>query len=63
MSIHQYFKPVNGLPDPKGLLSASISTAAIASANQDVQKVIGNYEKKKRGPYKKYVVHTLVTDY
>ena len=37
MSIRCYFKPVNGLPDPRGQLSQSIPPAAIAEANRLVQ--------------------------
>ena len=55
MSIRRFFKPINGLPDPKGSLSAAIPFAAVASANWEVQKVMDS-GKKKRGPYKKYVL-------
>ena len=47
-------KPINGIPDLKGLLSATMASAAIASANREVLKVIKPCEKK-RGLYKKYV--------
>ena len=40
MSIRRFFKPIDGLPDPKGSLSAAIPSAAIASANREVQKVM-----------------------
>ena len=53
MSIRRFFKPVDGLPDPKGSLSGVIPSAAIASANREVQKVMDSG--KKRGPYEKYV--------
>ena len=33
MSIRRYLKPIDGLPDPKGSLSTTIPSAAIASAN------------------------------
>ena len=52
MSIRRYLKPIDGLPDLKGSLSTTIPSAAIASANREVQKAIGS-GKKKRGPYKK----------
>ena len=52
MSIRRYFKPVDGLPDPQGSLSRAIPSAAITSANLEVQKVM-EFAKKKRGPYKK----------
>ena len=54
MSIQQFFKPINEIPDLKGSLSATMPSAAIASANQEVLKVIKPCEKK-RGPYKEYV--------
>ena len=38
MSIRRYFKPVSGLPDPRGHLSQSIPPAAIAEANRLVQE-------------------------
>ena len=33
MSIRQYLKPIDGLPDPKRSLSTTIPSATIASAN------------------------------
>ena len=39
MSIHRYLKPIDGLPDPKGLLSTTISSAAIASANREDRRL------------------------
>ena len=38
MSIQTYFKPKDGLPNPKGLLSLSISSQAIAPASSEVAK-------------------------
>ena len=38
MSIRRYLKPVNGLPNPRGSLSANLPSAAIASANREVEK-------------------------
>ena len=35
MSIRQYLKLIDGLPDPKGSLSTTIPSAAIASANRE----------------------------
>ena len=52
MSIRQYFKPMDGLPNPKGSLSACISSGAIASANREVEKALKSRKEKKRGPYK-----------
>ena len=39
MFILKYFKRCEELPDPRGLLSSSISSAAIAAANSKVRKV------------------------
>ena len=50
MSIRNYFKPKDGLPDPKGSLSRSLPSHAIALVNKEVAKAIN--EKggtKKRG--------------
>ena len=52
MSMRQYFKPVDGLPDPQGSPSRAIPSAVIVSANLEVQKVMDS-AKKKRSPYKK----------
>ena len=51
MSLLQYMTPTNGLPDPRGSLSTTISRQAIAAANQEIQKELNA---KKRGQYKKY---------
>ena len=51
MSILNYFKPKDGLPDPKGPLSRSVSSRAIATANSEVEKVIGGSADKRRGEY------------
>ena len=53
MALLRYFKPKEGLPDPKGSLSLSVPSQAIYMANKEVQAVIDK-EKKQRGPYKKY---------
>ena len=55
MSLRQYFKSRDGLPDPKGSLSSRLPSLAIASANREVQKVLEKSQNpaKKRGPYKK----------
>ena len=45
MSIRSYFQPENGLPDPKGSLSCSLPSQAIALANKEVEKVIGRTKK------------------
>uniref|UniRef100_A0A1X7V5Y1 Uncharacterized protein n=1 Tax=Amphimedon queenslandica TaxID=400682 RepID=A0A1X7V5Y1_AMPQE len=52
MALLRYFKPVNGVPDPRGSLSSSIPSSVIAEANAQVVKEV---EKgKKRGPYQSY---------
>ena len=43
----------DGLPDPKGSLSTSLLSKAIALANKEVEKVITSEEGKKRGQYKR----------
>ena len=53
MALFRYFKPIDGLPDPRGTLSTSILLTAIAQANHEVQKATGS-KKKKLGPYKRY---------
>ena len=45
MSIGSYFQPENGIPDPKGSLSCSLLSQAIALANKEVEKVIGRTKK------------------
>ncbi len=52
MSIRSFFKPKDGLPDPKGSLSACLPSQAIALANKEVEKA-RNEEGKKRGQYKR----------
>ena len=58
MSIRRYFKPVSGLPDPRGRLSQSIPPAAIAEANRLVQEAAHQSSaesmSRKRRPYKTY---------
>ena len=53
MALLRYLNPQNGLPDPRGSLSSTIPTQAIAQANEQVQEAI-HTEKEIRGPYKKY---------
>ena len=50
MSIRTYFKPKDGLPNPKGPLSQLIPSQAIALANIEVAKATGD-KRKKRGLY------------
>ena len=52
MSLLRYLKPIDGLPDPKGYLSTTMSREDITAANQEVQKELN--ATKKRGQYKKY---------
>jgi len=54
MSIRSYFKPKDGLPDPKGSLSSCLPSQAIALANKEVEKLAS--EKgigKQRGQYRR----------
>ena len=51
MSLRRYLKLKGGLPDPRGPLSASMSPAAIASANREVE--MAKKTPAKRGTYKK----------
>ena len=50
MLILTYFKPKDGLPNPKGPLSLSIPSQAIALANSEVAKATTD-KSKKCGPY------------
>jgi hypothetical protein len=52
MSLLQYFKPRDGLPDPRGPLCNSVASNAIAMANREVEKEIAK-RKKKRGRYRR----------
>ena len=54
MALLHNMKPVGGLPDPRGSLSSSIPTQAIAEANKEVHKAVGAADKGKHGPYKWY---------
>ena len=56
MSILSFFKPKDGLPDPKGSLSRSLPSGAIALANKEVENIINEKVAtaggtKKRGQY------------
>ena len=42
MCLFRYLKPVGGLPDPRGELSAWISSRVIAEAKKEVQQAINN---------------------
>ena len=65
MALLHYMKPVGGLPDPRGSLSSSIPTQAIAEANKEVQKAVGTVDGGKRGPYKRYssTLHAEIAKY
>ena len=51
MALLRYLKPRDGLPDPRGALSLSMPSQAIAEANREVQEATN---KVKWGPYKRY---------
>ena len=51
--IRRYFKQRDGLPDPKGFLSACLPSQAIALANKEVEKTMEAVKVTKRGPYVK----------
>jgi hypothetical protein len=56
MSLRQYLKPRDGLPDANGSLSTSVPPRAITNANKEVTKVLKEMQtsqNKKRGVYKK----------
>ena len=55
MSLLHYFKKKDGLPDPKGPLSQSLSSRAISAANSEVAKVLSDSSSgsKECGEYKK----------
>ena len=57
MALLKYLK-VNkdGLPNPKGSLSGTIPSCAIARANREVQQLLSQENGGKRGPYKKYII-------
>ena len=58
MSLLNYLsrKRGNNLPDPRGTLSNSVPSRAIARANHEVEAEMERIRKadKKRGPYKRY---------
>ena len=53
MSLLKYFRRKEELPDPKGSLSLSVPSRAIASANKEVEKELRKSKNKKRGTYHK----------
>ena len=60
MDLLKYFKQ-KGLPNPRGLLSTSISPLAIVSANREVEEEIKKTKEKKCGPYKKHGSSSPIT--
>ncbi len=52
MDLLRYLQPRDGLPDPRGALSLSVPSSAIAEANRKVQEATS--KTKKWGPYKRY---------
>ena len=54
MALLRYMKAIGSLPDPRGSLSHSILTQAIAEANKEVEKVMAGDKLTKRGSYTKY---------
>lgn len=53
MALLKYLKPIRGLSDPKGSLSATILSPAISEANKQVERELQNAASHKRGPYLK----------
>ena len=55
MGLWKYLRRKEDLPDPKGSLSSSISSQAIASVNREVEKALEKdlLKNKKRGPHRK----------
>ena len=53
MALLKYLVPKDGLPDPKGSLSQSIPSRAIAAANNEVTKATSG-AMNKCGPYRRY---------
>ena len=57
MSIGNYFRPSNGLPEPNGSLSLHTPLQAIALANKEVEKVLNEgskVDKMKHGKYNRW---------
>ncbi len=64
MSIRQYFKPVNGLPDSRGTLSKSIPSNVIDAVNTEVARAMeesGN--SKQRGSYNRCMSRSYVVEF
>ena len=55
MALLRYLQSRDGLPDPRGPLSSTISAQAIAEVNREVQEATSIGSKRtERGPYKRY---------
>jgi len=54
MALLRWLQPRNGLPDPRGSLSSSILSQAIAAANREVEEAIRTASSGKRAPYGHY---------
>ena len=50
MALLRWLQPRNGLPDPRGSLSSSIPSQAIAAANREVEEAIRTASSGKRAP-------------
>ena len=59
MSMLKNFRPRQGLPDPKGDLSLSISERAITLANYEVQEVVMQSVNLKHRKYSWYIIYTF----
>ena len=54
MTLLKFLKPRESLPDPKGQLSATAKSSAIASVNREVEAELldmAKQKERKRGPY------------
>ena len=57
-------RPKEGLPDPRGSLSASLLSSTVAEASRQVQKVL-KVDNRKCGPFKSYscAMHSEIERY
>ena len=66
MVLLKYLKPAKDyLPNPRGSLTASVPSRAIAQANFEVQQLLSNADsKKKQGPYNKqvFLCYTVISN-
>ena len=54
MALYNYFKPSDGLPDPSGPMSASVSPVVIKEANKAVRSATRGSQP--RGRYAKFTL-------